>query len=451
MRLRALAFPVVLALILGACGASTPAASSAPTTAPSAAASPVAATAAPEPAVTVTFWHGQSGVLGDRLKELVDKFNSSHKVQVNASFQGSYTGNELQTKLLSSVQAGNPPDMAQLTGAADVANFYKAKALVPVQQFVDGPNGLTKDQLADFVPSFLDDNSLPINGKSTLVSWPLSKSESVMYYDPDILKAAGVTVPKTWDEFRTALKTIKDKTSFTPMAWTPSLFDMFLPQLYAAGGAPLSADLTKATFNSPEGVAALQYEADLVNVDKTVTVTKGFDWQDPFAQGKVGFAISTNVSVPYIQGAMPKDKTFQLGMAPLPAGAKGSKTSLYGNNVVIFAKAAADHQLGAWIFLKWLTDTDQTVAWSLASGYMPLRVSAKNSAAFKAAAEKDPRLLVPLDAAPGAYGSPKSADFPKIQGPLGDAITAAILGKSTAKAALDDAAKKANDILSGGY
>ncbi|MDE3112626.1 MAG: ABC transporter substrate-binding protein [Chloroflexota bacterium] len=449
MRLRVLV--TVFALVLAACAPSGPAASSAPTAAPSAAASAAAATPAPEPAVTVTFWHGQSGVLGDRLKTLVDKFNASHKVQVNASFQGSYTGSELQTKLLSAVQAGNPPDMAQLTGASDVAQFYKAKAIVPIQQLVDGPNGLTKDQLADFVPSFLDDNSLPINGKSTLVSWPLSKSESVMYYNPDILKAAGVSVPKTWDEFRAALKTVKEKTSFTPMAWTPSIFDMFLPQLYAAGGSPLSADLTKATFNSPEGVAALQYEADLVNVDKTVTVTKGFDWQDPFAQGKVAFAISTNVSIPYIQQAMPKGKTFQLGMAPLPAGAKGSKTSLYGNNVVIFAKAAPDHQLGAWIFLKWLTDTDQTVAWSLASGYMPLRTSAKNSTEFKAAAEKDPRLLIPLDAATGAVGSPKSPDFPKIQGPLGDAITAAILGKSTPKAALDDAAKKANDILSGGY
>ena len=444
-------FGVLLAITLtAACGASTPAAAPG-SQAPSAAPSSAAATVAPEPAVTVTFWHGQSGVLGDRLKALVDKFNSTHKVQVNASFQGSYTGNELQTKLLSSVQAGNPPDMAQLTGASDVAQFYKAKAIVPVQQFVDSPDGLTKEQLADFVPSFLDDNSLPINGKSTLVSWPLSKSESVMYYNPDVLKAAGVSVPKTWDDFRAALKTVKDKTSFTPMAWTPSIFDMFLPQLYANGGTPLSSDLTKATFNSPEGVAALQYEVDLVNTDKTVTVTKGFDWQDPFAQGKVAFAISTNVSVPYIQQAMPKDHTFQLGMAPLPAGPKGSKTSLYGNNVVIFAKAPPDHQRGAWLFLKWLTDTDQTVAWSLASGYMPLRVSAKNSADFKAAADKDPRLLVPLDAAPGAYGSPKSPDFPKIQGPLGDAITAAILGKSTSQAALDDAAKKANDVLSGGY
>ncbi|MDE3101457.1 MAG: ABC transporter substrate-binding protein [Chloroflexota bacterium] len=447
MRLRTLS--VVLALVFSACGAATPAATSAPSSAPSAAASSGPATAAPEPAVTITFWHGQSGVLGDRLKALIDKFNASHKIQVQATFQGSYTNNELQTKLISAVQAGNPPDMAQLTGLADVANFYKAKAIAPLQPFVDGPDGLTKDQLADIVPSFLDDNSLTINGKKTIVSWPMSKSESVLYYNPDILKAAGVSVPKTWDEFRTALQTVKAKTSFTPLEWTPSIYDFFLPYLFSEGGTALSSDLTKATFNSAEGVKALQYEVDLVNTDKTAVVTKGYDWQNPFAQGKIAFAVSTSVSVPYIEQAMPKDHTFKVGMAPLPAGPKGSKTNLYGNNIVVFAKAPPDHQRAAWIFLKWLTDTDQTVAWSLASGYMPLRVSAKNSAAFKDAAAKDPRLLIPLAGAPGAVGNPASPDWPKIQGPLGDAVTAALLGRSSAKDALDTAAKKADSILSG--
>ena len=439
-------FLFLSAILIGACA---PGAAPAGPSQPPASAAATAATAAPEPAVTVTFWHGQSGVLGDRLKDLVDKFNATHKVQVQSTFQGSYTNGELQTKLISAAQAGSPPDMAQLTGAADVANFYKAKAITPIQQLVDGPDGLSKEQLADLVPAFLDDNSLTINGKKTIVSWPMSKSESVLYYNPDILKAAGVTVPKTWDELRTALKTVKAKTSFTPLSWTPTIYDFFLPYLYSQGGVALSSDLAKATFNSPEGVAALQYQADLVLTDKTAEVTKGFDWQNPFAQGKVAFAISTNVSVPFIEQAMPKGQTFQVGMAPLPAGAKGSKTNLYGNNVVIFAKSDADHQRGAWIFLKWLTDTDQTVAWSLASGYMPLRASAKNSATFKAAAEKDPRLLVPIDAAPGAVGNPPSSDWPKIQTPLGDAITAALLGKSSPKDALDAAAKKANDILSG--
>lgn len=434
--MRSSALSLVLAVLLWACA---PGGTPAP--------APVAQTAGPEPAVTVTFWHGQSGVLGDRLSDLITKFNSSHKIQVTAQFQGNY--DQLYQKVVSAIQAGSVPDMAMVSGPPQTAQYWKAKALVPVQQFVDSPDGLSKDQLADFVPALLDDNSLPVDGKKTLVSWPFSKSDALLYYNPDVLKAAGVAVPTTWDELRAALKTVQAKTSATPLSYTPDVYYFFLPYLWSQGGEALSADLTKAAFNSAEGQAALQYQADLALSDKTVAVTQGFDWQNPFAQGKVAFAVSTSVSRPFIEQAMPADKKFRIGMAALPAGAKGSATDLFGNNLVVFAKAPADHQRGAWLFMKWLTETDQTVAWSLASGYMPLRDSARNAAAFKSAAAADDRLLVAINALKGAHGIPGSPDWQKIQPVLGDAVTSALLGKSSVKDALAQAEKKVNDILAG--
>jgi len=431
--MRGPAFALVLTVLVAACG---PAGTVAP-----------AGTPGPEPAVTITFWHGQSGVLGDRLGELITKFNSTHKVQVSAQFQGTY--DQLYQKVVSAIQAGSVPDMAMVSGPPQTAQYWKAKALTPVQQFVDSADGLTANQLADFVPALLDDNSLPVNGKKTLVSWPFSKSDALLYYNPDILQAAGVSVPKTWDELRAALNTVKSKTNATPLSYTPDVYYFFLPYLWSQGGNALSSDLTKAAFNSPEGQAALQYQVDLALSDRTVAITQGFDWQNPFAQGKVAFAVSTSVSRPFIEQAMPADKKFKVGMAPLPAGPKGAATDLFGNNLVVFANAPADHQRGAWIFMKWLTETDQTVAWSLASGYMPLRDSARNAPAFKAAADQDDRVLVALNALKGAHGIPGSPDWQKIQPVLGDAVTAALLGKSSVKDALATAEKKVNDILAG--
>src|SRR5256712_3656483 len=430
---------LLLALLLASCG---PAASPSPTAQPTGNAS-----AAPEPAVTVTFWHGQSGVLGDRLSELIAKFNSTHKVQVTGQFQGTY--DQLYQKVVSAIQAGSVPDMAMVSGPPQTAQYLKAKAIVPVQQFVDSPDGLSKDQLADFVPALLDDNSLPVNGKKTLVSWPFSKSDALLYYNPDILKAAGVSVPKTWDELRTALQTVKAKTTATPLSYTPDVYYFFLPYLWSQGGDALSADLSKAGFNTPQGIAAVQYQVDLALADKTAVITQGFDWQNPFAQGKVAFAVSTSVSRPFIEQAMPADKKFKVGMARLPAGAKGAKTDLFGNNLVIFAKTPSDHQRGAWLFMKWLTETDQTVWWSLQSGYMPLRQSALSAPDFKSAAEKDDRVLVAIGALKDAHGIPGSPDWQKIQPVLGDMVTSALLGKATPKDAIAAAEKKVNDTLSG--
>ncbi|HEV2250045.1 MAG TPA: ABC transporter substrate-binding protein [Candidatus Limnocylindria bacterium] len=437
--MRRLSLALVAALVLAACSSTAGPGASGGTSG--------SGTAAPEPAVTITFWHGQSGVLGDRLNELITKFNASHKIQVKGQFQGTY--DQLYQKVVSAIQAGSVPDMAMVSGPPQTAQYWKAKALTPAQQFVDSPDGFTSDQLKDFVPALLNDNSLPVSGKSTLVSWPFSKSLALLYYDPDILQQAGVAVPKTWDEFKQALLAVKSKTSATPLAWTPDVYTFFLPYLWSQGGDVLSPDYSKAAFNTPQGLAALQYQADLVLTDKTGQVTQGFEWQNPFAQGKVAFAISTSVSRPYIEQAMPKDHTFKVGMASVPAGPKGAATDLFGNNLVIFSKAPADHQRAAWLFMKWLTDTDQTVAWSLASGYMPLRVSAQNAADFKAAAAKDDRLLVAINALKDAHGIPGSPDWQKIQPVLGDMVTAALLGKSSPKDAITAAEKKVNDILAG--
>lgn len=444
MRLRVCS--VVVAILLTACGAGA-APNASPTQSTAAATQSSAATVAPEPAVTITFWDGQSGVLGDRLKELIKKFNSTHKIQVQETFQGTY--DQLYQKVVSAIQAGTVPDMAQVSGPPQTAAYWKAKALTPVQQFVDSPDGFTVDQLKDFVPALLDESALPVNGKRTLVSWPFSKSLALLYYNPDILQKAGVSVPKTWDELRADLKTIKEKTDATPLAWTPDVYYFFLPYLWSQGGDVLSPDYSKAAFNTPEGLAALQYQADLVLNDKTAQITSGFDWQNPFAQGKVAFAVSTSVSRPYIEQAMPKDHTFKVGMAPLPAGPKGAATDLFGNNLVIFSKAPADHQRAAWIFMKWLTDVDQTVAWSLASGYMPLRISAQQAPAFKSKADADPRLLVALNALKDAHGIPGQADWQKIQPVMGDMVTSVLTGKATAKDAIAAAEKKVNNILAG--
>lgn len=435
---------LIAAILLAACA---PSAAPGPGQPAASAVATAAATAAPEPAVTVAFWHGQSGVVGDKLNELVAKFNSSHKIQVQATFQGNY--DQLYQKVVSAIQAGTVPDVAMVSGPPQTAQYWKAKALTPVQQFVDSPDGFTKDQLGDFVGALLDDNSLPVNGKKTLVSWPFSKSLALLYYNPDILKAAGVSVPKTWDELRGALKTVKAKTDAQPLAYTPDVYYFFLPYLWSAGGEVLASDGSKAAFNSPEGLAALQYQADLVLTDKTAQVTSGFDWQNPFAQGKVAFAVSTSVSRPFIEQAMPKDKTFKVGMAPLPAGPKGGATDLFGNNLVIFSKAQPDNQRAAWLFMKWLTEVDQTVWWSLASGYMPLRQSALNAPDFKAAAEKDDRVLVAINALKTGHGIPGNPDWQKIQPVLGDMVTKTLLGKAGAKDAIVEAEKKINDILAG--
>ena len=75
----------------------------------------VLALAAPAQAarVEVQWWHAMSGVLGERLNELVEKFNASQdKYTVVAVAKGNY--DEVTNGVIAAYRAKRPPEMVQI-------------------------------------------------------------------------------------------------------------------------------------------------------------------------------------------------------------------------------------------------------------------------------------------------------------------------------------------------
>lgn len=432
-----------------------PASAAGATAAPKTAATPTAQPAAQGASsgtgkVSVTFWHGNSGVLGDELKKMGDRFNAANgKVAVNLVFSGDY--NALNQKLLAAIQAGNPPDTAQAGNNSFIANYLAAGAITPIANFVKGPEGLSKASLDDIYPGFLEDNTFAVKGIPTLASWPFNKSDEVLYYDRDLLNSLKIEQPPaTWDEFVATAKKVTDSGKAKGLAWTPSS-DLFTAMLYAYGGKPYDADTKKAAFQSDAGVKALTHLTDMFVTDKSAYLTKSYDWQSDFEHGKSAFALSTIVSRAYIEKDL-KGQTgsFYLGIAPLPKGDKPA-TVLFGSNAVILSKAPSDHQSGAWAFLKWYGEPEQTANWSLVSGYMPLRKSALNTPALKKAIADDPRREVAIKELDDAHPwQPNLAAWSEVDRDLTDAINQALLGKASPAAALQAAARKSDSALQAG-
>lgn len=473
---------VVASSALAACGGSTPTAPTtvpaAPTTAPAAttvsSAAPTSAstTSAPTPAsaapasaptptlqpaapssagkVTVSFWHGNSGVLGDELKKMGDRFNASNpKVSVDPIFSGDY--NALRQKLLAAIQAGTPPDAAQAGSNSDIASYLSAGALTPMATFVNGPDGLTKDSLDDIYAGFLEDNTFEVKGVPTLVSWPFNKSDEVLYYNRDLLSSLKVDQPPTtWDEFVADAKTVTGSGKSKGLAWTPSS-DLFTAMLYSYGGQPYDPSTKKVAFQSDAGVKALSILTGMFVTDKTAYATKSYDWQSDFEHGKCAFALSTIVSRAYIEKDLQgQSGSFYVGIAALPKGDQPS-TVLFGSNAVIFSRAPSDHQQGAWDFLKWYAEPDQTAQWSLTSGYMPLRKSALDTDLMKKAIADDSRRAVAIKELDYAHPwQPNLSAWTEVDQDLTDAITAALLGKSSPADALKAAAQKGDAALANG-
>jgi len=221
--------------------------------------------------------------------------------------------------------------------------------------------------------------------------------------------------------------------------------DAFLPVVWGRGGDVISADSKTATFNGPEGVAALTFDVNNIK-SKAAYVSKGFDWQNDFGAKKVAMSPQTTIAGdPFIAKAV--NNAFEIGIAPIPIlPGKPLKSLFSGTNLAIM-KSTPEKQQAAWDFIKWLTETKQSAYWSVQTTYLPVRKSALNEPDMKDFIAKTPRYQVALDLIPTGAKGISVAGWADARTYLQDAITAADTLTADPKQALDDAAKKSNEAL----
>ncbi|HEX8968569.1 MAG TPA: ABC transporter substrate-binding protein [Chloroflexota bacterium] len=426
---------ILVALVAAGCSASTPA--SQPTTP----AAPASASAAP---VTITFWHGMNGTepgtQGGTLQELVNQYRQvAPNVTVNLDFTP-YTGNELEQKVTGAIVAHNTPDLVQ-GFESDVAAWYDAGAIVALDDYVK--TTLTDADLADIQKALLDSGRFP-QYQNQLLSFPFNRSIYVVYYNkPELTSAGFPDGPKTWDDVSAACARIVADMPCYAVQPSP---DSFIPVVWSRGGEVISADFKTATFNGPEGVAALSFDVD--NIKKNVAyVSKGFDWQNDFGARKVAMSPATTIAGdPFIAKAV--GDAFEIGIAAIPTAPGKPVRSLFSGTNLAIMKSTPEKQQAAWSFIRWLTDTRQSAYWTIQTTYLPVRKSALNEQNLKDFIARTPRFKVALDLIPTGAPGISVAGWADARTYLQDAVTAADSLTVDPKTALDTAATKANQSLS---
>src|SRR3990170_3787176 len=179
--------------------------------------------------VTITFWHGMSGVLLPAVDELTRDFNRLNPgIVVNAQYQGNY--GILNQKLIAAVAAGNPPTISHIFPILRQASTFGG----------------------------------------TMWTMPFNKSLYLLFYNADLLKEQNLKVPQTWDEFVSAARALTNEEGGRIVRYgfvvRPNV-DYFTTTLLTNGGAFLRTEKDVA-FNGPAGVEALQWLVDLVQKHK---------------------------------------------------------------------------------------------------------------------------------------------------------------------------------------
>ncbi len=447
----------VLALTLTACA---PAATTAPTetvmapTATSAAVTNATATLAPtdtpEPTITpaanatmIQFWHGQSGFQGALLNTLVNEFNSTHPdIFVTATYQGTYS--DLYNKVTAAIAAGTPPDLT-IAYQNDVSNYIANDAVVPLDSMMSDPTiGFSSADMQDIYPSFIDHYP---QANNQVYSLAFMRSMEVMYYNADMLKAAGFDQPPaTWDDFMNVCAAVS-KPPDTYCYEMNTDASRFANWIWSRGGQLLNSDGTKVAFDSQAGLDTLTFLQELFQKNYAIVIAKAYQDQTDFSLGKIAFAFGSTAGLPYYKTAIDQAGAVKKwGIAPGPHSTANPVVDLYGPSVAIF-KTDTTKEQAAFTFVKWLMGTDANAQWAQATNYFPARQSTK--AALATFIQSNPLYGEAFDWLQYGMTEPTIAAWNPIRGFIADALTAVANNTSTPQEALTTAADKANQAIAG--
>lgn len=111
---------------------------------------------------------------------------------------------------------------------------------------------------------------------------------------------------------------------------------------------------------------------------------------------------------------MTENAKFKVGTAFLPAKVK-SAVPTGGTYFVLLKDAPPAQKEAGWACIKWMTEAEQTISLSKATGYMPVRLSAINSPAMQSFYKDNPNYKVALDQLKHAQKFPFSPALFEIQ------------------------------------
>ena len=332
---------------------------------------PRAQAARPHASVTVSVWTAYNGAQLKAFLHLVDEFQSKYP-SITVKEESSANYGALQQKEQSAVFANNVPTLAQ--GYENVvAGFVKSNAVQELTPYVNGKQGLSKKDIADFFSKDWADGLL---GKQR-VMMPFSKSDQVFYFDGPMLRRYGIKSPPTnYTQFAADCKKVTTSGSH-PAQWCMTL-EEYTSNFYTwenEWGAKVVSG-NKAVFATKPGAAALGFWQSLVRKHEVVVSTCAtcYQGQADFDAGKTPFYIGSSAGLPFVEsGAKPG---VAVGEHPLPAGPVRQATEVYGAPLFMFKNAPADQKAAGWLFLKFITEPAQTAYWAINTGYMPVRRSA---------------------------------------------------------------------------
>lgn len=224
------------------------------------------------PRVTLELWNGFTGGDGPYFQQIVDRFNADGSgITVNVT---QLPWENVYQKMPTAVVSGDGPDIAAIQ-LSNVATNAARQVIVPMDAVAQG---LGYDA-SEFAPAVWEGGVY--DGERYGI--PIDVSSLGLFYNRTLLEQAGLDAdapPRTATEYGQALAALREEGVaghwVEPGGFTSTSFTSLIAQF---GGQLYSDDGREATWDSPEGVRAMEWLVERIDAgDSPANVGDGSAW-----------------------------------------------------------------------------------------------------------------------------------------------------------------------------
>jgi len=338
-------------------------------------------------------------------------------------------------------QPTNPPDYnatlrLQLDSKTGPDLMY-ARSYAAGQELYQAGYFYDCSQIPGLMENFTPSNLAPWQAPDgAMFAVPFAAVSHAVYYNKDIFKKEGLSIPQSWEEFLSLSAKLKSK-GYTPLAngladeWDilETFFLGLLPNYIGGSEQRVLYEKGERKLNDDNFIAAYQAMADVAKY-----CPNGFE-SVTYNDSQVLF--NTQKAVMFVDGSWTagvyKDASFDWGLFAIPAP-KGKKTAItFHPDMAITMNRATAHPQEAKDFLAWLCTKEgaTTASKNLPSGYFPMinfpialeDVHANEFLSLNAGKETDARFVWPA--------------LMDLYSPMNQAVIKVMKGQITAKQAAD--------------
>lgn len=326
--------------------------------------------------------------------------------------------------IVQAILSGNGPDVILQHSRTEPVNLAMRGALYDLTQFED-----YEEVLERFTPGA----AAPYYYQDGLYALPDTQSFSVMFYRKDILDELGIEVPKTWEEFEAASKTILHNNLSVWLPYTQinasnivntgvGSLTLF-PTLLLQNGLDLYTEDGKSTkLTTAESLNVFQNWTEYYTEMKFPTE---MNFYNRFRAGTCPLGITAYSNAVLLSTEAPElEGLWEMTNMPGTMQEDGTcNNSIAGGGTGCSILNMSENKEAAWKFLKWWTSADTQLAYStnLESILGPLgRVMVSNTEALQSLAWTEEELtaimaarenLLELPEVPGGYQVSRSIDM----------------------------------------